>query len=51
MVIDQEDQDEFDEALLNLVNMGMVIMTIDDKGVQQFEIAPAGVQALGIKLN
>lgn len=50
-MVTEQDQDEIDEALANLVAAGMVIMTVDKDGTQQFEIAPAGVVALGIKLN
>lgn len=50
-MVTEEEQDEVDEALASLVAKGMVIMTMGDDGQQHFEIAPAGVQALGVKLN
>jgi hypothetical protein len=48
---DDELDDEFEEALANLIAKGMIIEHKVEGQEPSYEIAPAGVVALGKKLN
>jgi predicted MarR family transcription regulator len=49
--LNDDDREEFEIALANLIAKGLVIENKAEGKEPTYEIAPAGVAALGIKLN